>query len=301
VNTPSRGSVVVLTALDLEYQAVQRHLTGLELFRKEGTRFERGRLPGHGDVTLALIGESNLSAAALAERAREAFSPQALLMAGIAGALKDDISLGDIVVATKIYAYHGGKEEAGRHLSRPRGWEADHELLQLAHYVSRAASWKKYLVHDPPQREPTVHFKPIAAGEVVLNSRKSLLARRLHRNFNDAVAIETEGAGIAQAGGLTRSLPVLIIRGISDPADGSKKAADRAGWQAAAAANAAAFTLALAAALHAEKPSSPVVEPEPEHEPRSVIQNVIAYGGNAYGVADGQMHHHHGPPESPGA
>jgi adenosylhomocysteine nucleosidase len=299
VNTPSTGSVVVLTALDKEYEAVQKHLTELELFRKEGTLFERGRLPGHGDITLALIGESNLSAAALAERAREAFTPRALLMVGVAGALKDDIGLGDIVVATKVYAYHGSKEEGDDHFTRPRAWEADHELLQLAHHVSRAELWTRYLVLDPAQRRPAVHFKPIAAGEVVLNSRKTPLARRLRRTYNDAVAIETEGAGIAQAGGLTRSLPVLIIRGISDKADGGKQAADQAGWQTTAAANAAAFALALAAALHTEKPSPPAGA---EPEPRSVIQNVIAYGGNAYGVADGQMHHHHSlPDEPPGA
>jgi adenosylhomocysteine nucleosidase len=298
VNIPSTGSVVVLTALDQEYEAVRRHLTGLELFRKEGTLFERGQLPRYGDITLALIGESNPSAAALAERAREAFAPQALLMVGVAGALKDDISLGDIVVATKIYAYHGGKEEGDDHLVRPRAWEADHELLQLAHYVSRAGSWTRYLALDPLRERPAVHFKPIAAGEVVLNSRKSSLARRLHRNFNDAVAIETEAAGIAQAGGLTRSLPVLIVRGISDKADGTKQSADQAGWQPAAAANAAAFALALAAELHTKKPSVPSAA---EPQPGSVVQNVISYGGNAFGVADGNMYHHLSPSDgSPG-
>jgi adenosylhomocysteine nucleosidase len=292
VDTPGTGSVVILTALDLEYEAVSRHLTELEPVGEEGTLFERGKLPGYGAVTLALIGESNLSAAALAERARAAFSPRALLMVGIAGALKNDIGLGDIVVATKVYAYHGGKEEGSERLNRPRAWEADHALLQLAHYVGRGEAWTRYLVPDPARPRPAVHFKPIAAGEVVLNSRDSPLAAHLHRDFNDAAAIETESAGIAQTGGLSRSLPVLTVRGISDHADGAKRAADQGGWQPAAAANAAAFALALTAQLHLT-PSA--VTPRS----REVNQTVIAYGGNAFGVADGNMYHYGSPSDEP--
>jgi hypothetical protein len=51
VKTPSTGSVLVLTALDLEYQAIRKHLTGLKLSHKEGTLFECGQLPGSGDIT----------------------------------------------------------------------------------------------------------------------------------------------------------------------------------------------------------------------------------------------------------
>lgn len=294
MSTPSTRTVLVLTALDLEYKAVRNHLTGLSLTRKEGTLFERGQLPGGCDITLALAGHGNLGAAALAERAREAFAPRALLMVGVAGALTDDLTLGDVVVAEKIYAYHGAKEEGGDHLARPSAWDADHELLQLAHYVSRAESWTRYLPSDPLRRRPAVHFKPIAAGEVVLNSRNTPLARQLHRNFNDAVAIEMESAGIAKAAGLARSLPVLTIRGISDKADGAKHAADQAGSQPAAAENAAAFALALAAELHATSASTP----EATEIPHAVTQNVISYGGNAFGVAGGNMHHYRGYPGS---
>lgn len=90
-----------------------------------------------------------------------------------------------------------------------------------------------------------MYFKPIAAGEIVLNSRDSALREQLDRHYNDADAIEMEGAGVAHAGHLNESLPVLTIRGISDKADGEKRSADRAGWQAAAARNAAAFGVTL--------------------------------------------------------
>jgi len=245
--------VLVLTALDLEYQAVSVHLTGLRRHpHPAGTLFETGYLPGgEAEITLALTGAGNAGAAVLAERAMSTFAPRALLFVGVAGALKDDVELGDVVVATKVYAYHGGKEADGGMLTRPRAWDAPHELEQRAHHIARSGSWARFLRGIPAGRLPEVHFKPIAAGEIVLASRTGPTAERLRTTYNDAAAIEMEGAGVIQASQFNRSLPTLIVRGISDRADGGKNALDEAGWQPRAAANAAAFALALAAELSA--------------------------------------------------
>ena len=143
-----------------------------------------------------------------------------------------------MVVATKVYFIHGGKEEDEGFRSRPRAWDAPHRLEQLARHVSRSGSWPS-----------AVHLKPIAAGEVVLNSRTSPLARLLRERYSDAGAIEMEGAGVARAAHLIGTLPTLIVRGISDAADGGKSAMDDSGSQPLAAANAATFALALVDAL----------------------------------------------------
>lgn len=44
-----------------------------------------------------------------------------------------------------------------------------------------------------------MHFKPVAAGETLLSSMDSELRERLTRVFNDAVAVEMESAGLAEA------------------------------------------------------------------------------------------------------
>jgi 8-oxo-dGTP diphosphatase len=74
----------------------------------------------------------------------------------------------------------------------------------------------------------------------------------LREHYSDAIAVEMEAAGVAQAGHLNDALPTIMVRGISDYADESKNATDDAGWQPRAAANAAAFATALAAVLAAE-------------------------------------------------
>jgi adenosylhomocysteine nucleosidase len=244
--------VLVLTALDLEYQAVSAHLTGLRRHpHPAGTLFETGHLPGGGEVILALTGAGNTGAAVLAERAMSTFDPQALLFVGVAGTLSDDVKLGDVVVATRVYAYPGGKETDAGVMTRPRAWDASHELEQRAHHLARAGSWAGFLPGTTPELLPKVHFKPIAAGEMVLASRAGPTAERLRATYNDAAAIDMEGAGVTQASQFNRSLPTLIVRGISDRADGGKTALDEAGWQPRAAAHAAAFALALAAELGA--------------------------------------------------
>lgn len=245
-------TLVVLTALDVEYQSVRDKLTDIRVQpHRAGTRFEVGRLADRDcRVALALIGKGNHAAAVLAERAISEFDPAALLFVGVAGALRPSIALGDVVVATHVYAYHGGTSQDGGLKARPRVWEVSHRAQQIAQHLKRTGEWARQL--PPGTERPGIVFGPIAAGEIVQDSTVSAEARWIREHYNDACAIEMEAAGVAQAAHLNDSLPVVVIRGISDRADGSKAAADRTGSQPRAAANAAAFAIALAATLAEE-------------------------------------------------
>ncbi|WP_413098748.1 hypothetical protein [Streptomyces sp. Inha503] len=241
-------SLVVLTALDVEYEAVRAHLVDPRpRLHPAGTLFEVGRLDGTPwRVALAELGDGNQGAAVLTERAITMFGPRAVAFVGVAGALKGDVQLGDVVMATHVYAYHGGKDEDGEFHSRPRVWPVRQELDQLARMARRSGAWTELLRDRPPgAARPAVHLKPVAAGEVVLNSADSSLRRQLRRNYQDAAAIEMEGAGVAQAAHLNAALPALIVRGISDRADGRKYDADAECWQSRAARHAAAFAFSV--------------------------------------------------------
>ncbi|MEU6643511.1 5'-methylthioadenosine/S-adenosylhomocysteine nucleosidase [Saccharomonospora sp. NPDC046836] len=240
--------VVMLTALNTEYEAVRRRLSNLGPVRHErGTRFEIGTVRGTScRVALGLTGKGNHSAAVLAERAISHFSPVALMFVGVAGALWDT-PLGDVVFATHVYAYHGGTSEDDGLKARPRTWETAHEVNQIAQHVARIDDWKRDV---PPGT--SIHFGLVAAGEIVQNSTISAEARWIRGHFNDALAIEMEAAGVAQAGHLNGA-DVAIVRGISDKADGTKNSAADRNWQPQAAANAAAFATHLATELLKER------------------------------------------------
>ncbi|MEW2108963.1 5'-methylthioadenosine/S-adenosylhomocysteine nucleosidase [Streptomyces albidoflavus] len=253
-----KGPVVILTALNLEYQAVRQKLANPQVHRHErGTRFETGNVQGTSHrVALGLTSKGNHSAAVIAERAIQEFSPAAVLFVGVAGALWDATRLGDVVVASHVYAYHGGTSEDDGLKARPRAWEAPHGISQLASHLARLDDWADDASgHD---YAPQVRFGAIAAGEVVQNSRISSEAQWIRQHYNDALAIEMEAAGVAQAGHLSGA-PVAIIRGISDRADGTKNSKDDRNWQPQAAANAAAFAIRLAKELaeEQEEASSP--------------------------------------------
>jgi adenosylhomocysteine nucleosidase len=224
--------IAILTALGLEYDAVRAKLTGIRVqTHPAGTRFEVGYLGDKGClVTLALTGKGNHPAAVLAERAIAEFAPAALVFAGVAGALQQRVVLGDVVVATHVYAYHGGTSQDDGLKARPRVWETSHEADQIARHVDRSGDWAREL--PPGSATPKVHFGPIAAGEIVHYSTVSDEARWIREQYNDALAVEMEAAGVAQAAHLNKSLPVLVVRGISDRADRSKIVTDAAGcWQ----------------------------------------------------------------------
>ncbi|MFE5844531.1 purine phosphorylase [Streptomyces niveus] len=248
----SKDLVVILTALNLEYQAVRKKLAGPQVHRHErGTRFEVGTVQGTScRVALGLTNKGNHSAAVIAERAIQEFSPAAVLFVGVAGALWDTAKLGDVVMATHVYAYHGGTSEDDGLKARPRVWEAAHGISQLGSHLARVNDWADET--SGGRRAPQVRFGAIAAGEVVQNSKISAEARWIRQHYNDALAIEMEAAGVAQAGHLNGA-PVAIIRGISDRADGTKSSEKDRNWQPRAAANAAAFATRLAVELVREQ------------------------------------------------
>ncbi|GGW18992.1 nucleosidase [Streptomyces capoamus] len=236
----TRSTVLVLTALALEYAAVRAYIEDREerSHPGNGTYVEVGRLRGTAcRVAAAELGEGSRTTAALTSSLVGWLRPRAVLFVGVAGGLKEDIGLGDVVVGTKVYGIHGGKVTPEGLLDRPEAWHGSHALLSAA----RAA------VRDMPGVR--VHFKPIATGDLVLADAESEAARHVRERYNDAVAVETEGSGAAHAAHL-EGRDALVVRGISDHADAGKAAADAGGSQVRAAAQAAAVAAAVLRKYH---------------------------------------------------
>lgn len=248
VDADVRADVVVVTALEFEYAAVRAHLTGLHAHTDaNGTRYETGQSRGgRCRVALAVTGPGNLAAAALATHAITRFRPKALILVGVAGGLAREVELGDVVVATRVHAYHGGRADSGGFRPRPKSWPLSHGLGQDARDVARGDVWTRLLPGEVRDTPPAVHLKPLVSGEVVLDARDGLIARLIEEHYNDAVAIDMESAGVAEAAHHNDFHQTITVRAISDLADGSKRNTDAAGWRHRAATHAAAFAIALA-------------------------------------------------------
>ncbi|GAV43380.1 5'-methylthioadenosine/S-adenosylhomocysteine nucleosidase [Streptomyces acidiscabies] len=206
--------VAIITGLPLEYEAVRSLLTGLRE-RMIGTALsvEVGELPDSAwQVALADASSAHIPATILIKDVVRQLRPDALLFVGIAGGLKDTVEVGDLVIATRIYAFQGGEQTPEGFYARPQSWDSSHRMEQTARSALRDLTG--------------VHFGAVTASDVVLNHEHSSLLDQLKRSYNDALAVEMEGAGVAHVAHLTTGLEMLTVRGISDVADPAKKPGD---------------------------------------------------------------------------
>ena len=239
------GVAVIVTAIEVETRAVLSHLDQTEEELVAGTLFHKGVFPGvRGPwmVAVAEVGPRNVNAGLIGERAIQFFRPNLALFVGIAGGIKD-VKLGDVVAATKVYAYGSGKETRTGFVPRPELRLASHTLEQRARSVRLKGRWLNRLRRVHPET-PSAFVEPIAAGDILIGTSKSGTALLIRQNYSDAVAAEMEGCGFLSALHLNPSTRGIVIRGISDLFDGKSKT-DAAGWQLLAADSAAAFAFQM--------------------------------------------------------
>lgn len=228
-------TVVILTALDIEFEAVRAFLLRpVEELRSRGGIYEVGIYPKEAPVfrvVLREIGAGNAGAAVEVERAIEHHRPKYVFFVGVAGGLKD-VEVGDVVCASRVYCYESGKETKEGFQPRPVSFVPSAALIDRARAVKRAHNRGDY---------GCVDFKifdgPIAAGDKVIAASSSRTAALLRAMYGDALAVAMEEAGFLE-GAYGNHTEAMVVRGISDLLDG-KAASEAAGSQRRASRNAA--------------------------------------------------------------
>ncbi|MGW8879580.1 phosphorylase family protein [Streptomyces mirabilis] len=256
-----RLTVVIFTALQLEYEAVVSHLPQREPTRVGTTRFEVGDYAGeHADwrVYVAELGAGNTRTAIASATVIATLAPHLVLFVGVAASAKpDDLVLGDLVVADRVYDLHSGKDvrdetQGSVHRTRPLSFLAANGVVQLAMDVRRN-NWTAELSSgqalNARGEAPRVEIKPIAAGSVVHADVRSALMDKVRASFDDVAAVDMESLGLYETA-YREGLAALAVRGISDCVEDKTPAADRT-WQPRAAHHAAAFAFAM---LHRAEP-----------------------------------------------
>jgi nucleoside phosphorylase len=266
-----RYRALIVTALPVECRAVREHLSAArEFVTSLGMVGELGTFGPEAapwSVGVIQVGMGNERAAVETERAIAELDPQVVLFVGVAGGIKD-VALGDVLVASKVYAYEYGKDSQDFR-SRPEALEPSYRILSRASAVARNDGWRLRIRPTPegnvPHR-PTAVVKPMAAGSKVVGDTRSTSANLLREHFSDAAAVEMEGHGFLRALQAHPERQALVVRGISDLIDG-KEASDAGGWQAIASATAAAFAFEVLAQLvipGAAKEAARMVDPSRE-------------------------------------
>jgi nucleoside phosphorylase len=153
---------VILTALQLEARAVLEHLGDTSTECDDvGTAYSCGTFCD-GDIrwkiAVAECGPGNQRAGLIATHAIHHFDPAVVVFIGVAGSLKSDVLLGDVVASSKVYNYHSGKAEKD-FLPRPAVENTNFRPEQLARAAARAQRWLQRIRRRHPDRpgDPAAH------------------------------------------------------------------------------------------------------------------------------------------------
>lgn len=214
--------VVILTALQQEYNAVREHLDDIQEIDITGTLYERGEFIFKGNSIATVIirecGQTNEIAAQEVQRAITSFSPHLMFFVGIAGSRKPhDFKIGDVIFGEKIYNYENGKDLKKDFKSRPESISSTYIITERAKAISRDTEWKTLFKGSEDSKSIKAGVGIIASGGKLIEDYNSQIGSIIIDHYNDSQVVEMEGYGFAKA--ISRQgeqFEFGVIRGISD-------------------------------------------------------------------------------------
>lgn len=172
--------------------------------------FKAGKLSGK-DVVIVRSGIGKVNAAACTQILVDDFNADYIINTGIAGSLKAEIDIADVVISSDVLHHDMDATGFGYPLGQiPRmdtlSFPADKKLVEIA---------KEACIHAVP--DIGVHVGRIVSGDQFISDKE--VKERISRNF-EGLCTEMEGAAIAQVAYINK-VPFVILRAISDKADDS--------------------------------------------------------------------------------
>lgn len=200
----------IIGAMEVEVAALKEKMENVKITRKAMMEFNEGVIAGKR-VVVVRSGIGKVNAAVCTQILVDDFQAEVVINTGIAGSLNADINIGDIVLSTDVlhhdmdatgFGYPKGQIPQMEEFSFP----ADEKLRKLAAEVCKEVN-----------PEISVFEGRICSGDQFISDK----------GVKDAIvsefagyATEMEGAAIGQSAYLN-GIPFLVVRAISDKADGS--------------------------------------------------------------------------------
>jgi adenosylhomocysteine nucleosidase len=217
--------VAIVAAMQQELGALLAQMPDEQRVRAGGRDFWVGHL--HGQPVVAVLSRiGKVAAAVTATVLLERFGVRAIVFTGVAGGLAPGVNVGDVVVATELLQHDMDASPIfPRHevplmgLSR---FVADAAISDaLADVVTRVLRDPVALIGQEGVDEfglssPQVHRGLLVSGDRFVSTTAESAA--LQRELPDALAVEMEGAAVAQVCH-DYGVPFAAMRTISDRAD----------------------------------------------------------------------------------
>lgn len=207
----------VIGAMESEVAQLRAALGNAETMEYAGLAFHSGTL-GKTRVVLVKSGVGKVNAARCAQILIDRFGVNRIVNTGIAGGVGEGLAIADVVVGTELvqhdfdaaaFGYARGNLCDPAHRDTPSVFHSDAKLVEAFRAAAEAVAG--------PTRVKTGR---IATGDLFVASAEA--KRDIAQTFG-AAAVEMEGGAIAQVAAMA-GVPFVVLRAISDLADGSSPA-----------------------------------------------------------------------------
>lgn len=200
----------IIGAMDEEVMTLKERMDILEVRSIASLEFYMGTI-GEAFLVLVMGGIGKVNAAMCTQILIDCFHVDAIINTGVAGALSDELEIGDVVISSDMVQHDVDAVAFGYPLGQiPRmdvfSFIADEHLIHVAEKAT-----------DVLPQTTNIFTKRIVSGDKFIANKdtKTWLMEKF-----DGFCTEMEGAAIAQVAHINK-IPFVIIRSISDKADDS--------------------------------------------------------------------------------
>ncbi len=169
---------------------------------------------GASMLTASISGIGKSLAAASAQHLIDRFEPSRLISLGMAGAVSDKLSLGDIALPGTVMQGDVGVYHRGGFL-HPLSWRPREEGMALSHCCEAEEALRLSLAQSLRANGHAVHEEPLVTCDQVILSRRR---REELRRLTGACAVDME-SGVVALVAHTNGISFLAVRSISDTLD----------------------------------------------------------------------------------
>ena len=196
--------------MELEVEALKEQMDVKNIVEKASMKFYEGTLRGK-DVVIVQCGIGKVNAGICVQILADLFQVDVVINTGVAGSLRAEINIGDIVVSTDACEHDMDVTALGYKQGiipqmKESFFKADRQLVEAAIEVCREVN-----------PDINVYEGRVLSGDQFISGEE--IKNKLIDLF-DGSCTEMEGAAIAHAAFLNE-IPYVVIRAISDKADGS--------------------------------------------------------------------------------
>ena len=200
----------IIGAMEVEVKELISLLEEREEKQIAGLKFYEGMI-SEKNVVVVQSGISKVNAAMCTQILISEFNVDAIVNTGVAGALHDELDVLDVVISTEAIEYDVDATAFGYKMGEIPGMDnsifvADTQLIDSA-----------YNSFDKKELKHKILKGRVVTGDKFVSDKAS--KDRLRKEF-DGYCCEMEGGAIAHVASLNK-IPFVIIRSISDKADGS--------------------------------------------------------------------------------